>query len=757
MKFSVLLIGDDKAHLIELSNLVERLGHSASVASSPNEMFELVRNQKNIDVIIADTDSLGSETANVMRKIRKQCNFKRWVLWGKNIAIEAVRETTLIGPIDTLAKPATLMSLEALFTRCRDKIHNPLLEIMDIVQGITGIQLGREKQLLVETRLMRRIRILGIPTIDDYIIYFNKNRESELDDLVTLVSTHTTQFFREFPHFDYLFDTVFPSLLERKEPIKVWSAACSSGEECYSIAISWLEFLKKRGIPHAAAPSFEVFGTDISVEQVKIAERGIYPANSVTRINPNLVSQYFDIGRDQLTGWVRVKDAIHNLCRFSVGNLQADKYPDHKFDLIFIRNVLIYFNADGIKKIMKSMERVCKQDTYMFLGHSETLAQLNTGFEMIGNSIYRLKTKVRSDAAMNPANSLRMKKVFIVDDSETIRKMLKMVLVPQFGFEVIGEAANPIEAEKKLANIKPDIMTLDIHMPEMDGVTYLESLKTKPKNFPIVVLSSMSYEDAVGGLRCFEAGAVDFIEKPQGLDLSSDGERIRAILSAAIGSKFKQMNVQSIKGSKEVVERDPNRSLILIGASTGGVEAIMSVLKSFPKNSPPILIVQHMPPVFSKAFAKRLSDCCQVSVVEGFTGARLLPGKAYLAPGGTQMGIVRGAGGLEVIVNDEPPVNRHKPSVDYLFQSALKCKVTENFNTVAVLLTGMGADGAKGLSDIKSAGGHTIAQNEETCVVFGMPGEAIKLGGATEVQPLQSIAYHIFKVVNQNNKIRPAA
>ncbi len=268
-------------------------------------------------------------------------------------------------------------------------------------------------------------------------------------------------------------------------------------------------------------------------------------------------------------------------------------------------------------------------------------------------------------------------------------------------------------------------------------------------HFPVVMLSSISYEEAVGAFRCFDLGAVDFIEKPKGAELAEDAERIRTVLKSAMGTK-RRVIAPSTASRAEIHYKDSDdwQDLILIGASTGGPEAIQRILPLFPEETPPILIVQHIPAAFSKAFAHRLNEVTRLRCREARDGDRLEKSHVYVAPGGKQMRLVGSSKSLQIEITDDAPVNRHKPSVDYLFNSLCKGK-KRTLNVSAALLTGMGDDGARGLKALRDWGCHTIAQDEASSVVYGMPKAAAELNAAEEVLSLLSIPHHLFRSLSK--------
>ncbi len=627
-------------------------------------------------------------------------------------------------------------------------------EIMAIVESISGVQLGPEKRLVVETRLFRRARLLGLESVDSYLEHFRANREGEVRELVSLMTTHTTEFFRESAHFDYLYSEVFPKLLKRGAPVKFWSAASSSGEEVYSLAISWLEFAREHG---GKVPRVEFMGTDIDFASVNTAREGIYNRTAVANLNEELVRRYFDVGEGDLAGAIRVKDEVHALCRFEQMNLLSHAYPVKDADVVLLRNVLIYFKPEDIEAVAGRLAGCIRPDGYLFLGHSESLMNLKSAFVPVSNAVYRFRAAVAQQAQAAPesrglgiaAAPRAPTRVLIVDDSRPIRMMLKKILSAEHGFQVIGEASNPLEAEELLKTLKPDLMTLDIHMPEMDGITYLEKMNRRGHQFPVVMISSISYEEAVGAFRCFDLGAVDFIEKPKGGHLAHDSERIRAVLRDASTAKRRASPVASITRHDTTYTSSADwLDLIVIGASTGGPEAIQKLLPLFPAETPPILVVQHIPAAFSGAFAKRMNEISHLRCKEAQTGDVLKGSHLYIAPGGKQLKLVMSGRTLRLEVNDDPPVNRHQPSVDYLFGSVAALR-RSSLNVSAAVLTGMGADGAAGLKALRDWGAHTIAQDEDSSVVFGMPKEAIALGGAAEVLPLLSIPHHLVRALSK--------
>ncbi len=338
-------------------------------------------------------------------------------------------------------------------------------------------------------------------------------------------------------------------------------------------------------------------------------------------------------------------------------------------------------------------------------------------------------------------------KALIIDDSALMRQVLTTVLCQDPGIDVVGTAANPLIAREKIKTLKPDVLTLDVEMPGMDGITFLEKLM-RLHPLPVVMVSSHTEKGATATLRALDLGAVDFVAKPQGgvrEGMSSDlMEEIRAKVRAAAGAHVRpSLTPPSVKTESplaHIVSADCREGVIVIGASAGGTQAISEIMAKLPRSTPGIAIVQHMPPKFTASFAERLNHQSNLEVREAKSGDRLKPGVALVAPGGLHMAIMRAGGGYAVRIYEAEPVNRHRPAVDVLFDSAARMAGAD---ALGIILTGMGNDGAHGLHAMRKAGARTIAQDEKSCVVFGMPEQAIRLGAVSHVVALERIAGHI--------------
>lgn len=330
-------------------------------------------------------------------------------------------------------------------------------------------------------------------------------------------------------------------------------------------------------------------------------------------------------------------------------------------------------------------------------------------------------------------------RVLVIDDSETIHELLKKIFSKAPNIQVVGAISDPLKAEEAIKSLKPDVLTVDINMGGMDGVTLLKKLFAT-KRMPALLVSSLSMKDGSQVLEGLAAGALDYIQKPTFEKLNEFAEEIIEKVRMAASVSMKDVQSQKFSSLASYADIDTT-GLIALGASTGGTEAIVSILTQLPRKIPPILIVQHIPPGFSKAFAQRLNEMCPFEVKEAMNGEALKPGCVYIAPGGMHMKLKRVADRLAISVYDDVPVNRHKPSIDILFHSIAQFGPPEK--TCGVVLTGMGSDGAKGLLAMKYAGMKTYAQDQATSVVYGMPKVALDIGAADQSLPLGDVANYI--------------
>jgi two-component system chemotaxis response regulator CheB len=362
-----------------------------------------------------------------------------------------------------------------------------------------------------------------------------------------------------------------------------------------------------------------------------------------------------------------------------------------------------------------------------------------------------------TDSALSTQDSApktRKIRVLVVDDSALVRQMLTEILNGDPDIEVVGQAPDPYVARERIKQLNPDVLTLDVEMPRMDGITFLSNLM-RLRPMPVVMVSTLTEAGADVTLQALELGAVDFVTKPK-VDFSHTiedyAEEIRAKVKAAAGARVRaldrspvealaRLTVPKLSADAVLAKAGPRHfrttdRIIAIGASTGGTEAIREVLMQMPADAPGMVITQHIPAAFSGPFARRMDSVSAMTVCEAQDGQQIVPGHAYIAPGSHHLLVMRDGARYVCRLSDGPPVNRHRPSVDVLFRS-----VAQNVgpNAIGAILTGMGSDGAEGLLEMKTAGAATVAQDENSSVVWGMPGAAVRLGAADWVEPLAAV------------------
>ncbi|MCD9015801.1 protein-glutamate methylesterase/protein-glutamine glutaminase [Parachryseolinea silvisoli] len=341
--------------------------------------------------------------------------------------------------------------------------------------------------------------------------------------------------------------------------------------------------------------------------------------------------------------------------------------------------------------------------------------------------------------------------VLIVDDSALMRQVLSEILQSDPEIEVMATAADPYIAAKKIGEQVPDVITLDVEMPRMDGLTFLQKIMSQHP-IPVVIISSLTTKGADSAVLAMVYGAVEVVQKPVmvGGMAAESKQHIIDVVKNASKARLRRRSAaaqQQVLASASAIHGGNTKSLvqttdkvIALGASTGGTEAILAFLREMPIDCYGIIVVQHMPELFTRSFAQRMDSICRISVKEAEHGDSVLRGRCLIAPGNRHMELRRSGARYYVHLDDGPPVNRHRPSVNVLFRSVARFA---GKNAIGIIMTGMGADGAEGMLEMKSAGAHTIAQDEESSVVFGMPKEAIKLGGVSKILPLFRIASYV--------------
>ncbi|MEY4669139.1 MAG: hypothetical protein RL518_1838 [Pseudomonadota bacterium] len=590
--------------------------------------------------------------------------------------------------------------------------------VFSLIERVTGTcQQGTYRREVLAANVERRIRYVGAPSLRSYLTYaFNDPDEVQL--LLSALTIHTTSWFREAPHFHKLEATIRQKIPEHaRAPIRVLCAGCSTGEEVYSIALT-LEHIRK-GLPSF---DYQVHGIDIDPLSVAHASRGMYSEVAFALIS-DPYRELCVVGRGSKRGLFAPNRDVRRRCSFAVGDLRMlGKEALNSFDYIFCRNVLIYFKPDDVTALVKGLVGVLKEEGALFFGHSEAIEARQHGLRFLGNSTY-IKRRSYEDSLEGSGKGCR---VLVVDDSPVARKVLERSL-QRAGMTTFA-VPSADKASEFLEKHTVDIITLDVTMPGLDGPTWLNSRRIAGLGVPVVIVSESGPSKAGAILSALENGAQDYIEKST-ISGSDFADTLLAISrSSRLRGSYAPTSRRPALGGTAVHRPCPD--IILVGASTGGTEAVMRLLEALPPNSPPIVVVQHIAPYFARAFADRVAQNATLRLGTCTPGTVLEAGHIYVADDDRHVGVTGRRGRLSITRSDAPPLNRHRPSVDFLFKSAA---VLSNVRVSAVLLTGMGADGAQGMKELHDRGAVTFCQDEASCVVFGMPREAVALGAADVV------------------------
>ncbi len=442
--------------------------------------------------------------------------------------------------------------------------------------------------------------------------------------------------------------------------------------------------------------------------------------------------------------WVQFSENDFDLLVIEIGALKVDSktiFSNVQKHSFFKGNVKLKIIGQPV--LIEKIVNEAKISNYSVITAKEKVGSFSLKFSLMDGRIQISKSEESDNKTSEKI------KVLIVDDSSTIRNLLTVILAKDPQIQIVAAAAHAGEVEALIEKFQPQVLTVDIHMPEKDGVQLIKEIVPKYK-LPCIVISSISMEEGPKILEALEAGAVDYFQKPSMKDLDVLAPVMIERVKSAAMSKVKNQTM-AVK-TKSIATKPLNmNSIVLIGSSTGGTEALRAIFESLPSHIPPIVVVQHIPPIFSKALADRLNQLCPFEVKEAQANDEVLPNRILIAPGGKQLKLVQQGARVFCEINDDPPMNRHKPSVDYMFQSATKL-VGKNLQ--AVILTGMGADGAKQIKSLRDMGYPTIAQDKDSCVVFGMPRAAIELDGASHVLTLTKISQKILDLAAEEYKER---
>ncbi len=531
-------------------------------------------------------------------------------------------------------------------------------KVSTIVNQISGNRLGEKQAYMIETRVKKRMIELGIKEPQDYLKYIDQNFAKESNVLVGLITTHHTFFFREFPHFELL-KKMLPDLVaqvkKRNEKcLKVWSAACSRGHEVYSLAM----FLEYHLPQIDSTMTFKILGTDIDTDSVGIANNGVYNQSEIKEIPMNYMGNNWAKGTGDIAMFAKVKSPLKSKCEFRPGNLLkiSEAVKAEKFDVIFCRNVFIYFESHQVEQISKELIDHLYPSGIFFSGISEPLSGLKVEVHSIGPSAYMhkaavtpaVKTAGTSSSIQLPTgltpvtSSPEIYKVMCVDDSPSIHTLMKRILTKEQGFEIVATAVNGKDAMEKLKNIKVDIVTLDIHMPEMDGIAYLE------KNFnkshpPVVIISSASRADSDVAMKALKFGASDYVEKPAFSNLEESGEEIRTKLRSVAQEKSRKPVISSFdkENQKHFVIANPEKKIRAMLASISDFPKLKAFFKDVDNSQPPTIIFFEGHGEILEAIVREYShDFKQQLVYMNSADMKVEPNKIYFADFKTQFSLI---------------------------------------------------------------------------------------------------------------------
>ena len=530
--------------------------------------------------------------------------------------------------------------------------------VSQIVGKISGNKLGEKQAFMVETRLKKRMLDLKLYSPEEYLAYIQKNMEKESGVLVSLLTTHHTFFFREFGHFEYLQQNLVhlvKTIKDRGEnTLKIWSAACSRGQEVYSLSMFLNLYLPKID----PSMKYEILGSDIDPESVKIASNGVYHRNEIKEAPMAFIANHWVRGTGTIADYVKAKDSIKAQCKFEPGNLLKfnPSMAGKKFDVIFCRNVFIYFEKHQIEDISRNLLKHLHPHGLFFTGMSESLSGYDLAINSVSPSVYMHKSSpllsaLEKEKAAPAATSAKaseqtkistpapavqkmpdMLRVLCVDDSASILTILKKTFSKEFGFEVVATAKNGIEAAEMAKKHTFDIMTLDIHMPEMDGVTYLQKhfSKTHP---PVVMISSASRDDSSSAMKALQYGASDFVEKPALNNMAERSEEIRAKLKMAYwNSKFGSGQISSVdqEFSKKMEIKDTTNKIRIIFASYSEIPKLTKFFGECASKEPATIIFSEGQDNLLKGFKDNLKTKYSVDILDTVP-AKLDESKIYLS------------------------------------------------------------------------------------------------------------------------------
>ena len=598
--------------------------------------------------------------------------------------------------------------------------------IFDLAHKLTGTaEVQATRHEIVITNVLRRMSQTGKTNLMAYLNFVSES-EGELAQFISSVTIHTTGWFREMPHYKRLERSLAlePSKLATKK-IRLLSAACSTGEELYSFGMLLESF--RRQYPTF---EYELVGFDVDPICVQRADSGYYQINDMANI-PQMY-RHFLIPRKPGDPNYLIDPDIRRRTYFHVGNLlDPETMINDPFDIVVCRNVLIYFSEEKVNSIVSHLLGVLKGDGSMTLGHSESIDARRFNLMALGESSYRRT----DDRAILPFREKPIT-VLAVDASSWVRLWLATALADH-GIKVITADSTQSASELLFRN-KVDLITLDLNVPGGNVLDWLRQLRREGTRVPVMLLTETRADQAPEILEALSSSSQDYVNKSQlGQNSQEFVDRIKGLVTAfrhRIDEEYKPATFAEFKVKSQVQLFNPD--LIVVGASTGGTDALCQLLADMPPNTPPVICVQHMPREFASAFLDRLARASGLKASTPEKGKELMPGHIYFSVVDAHIGVRLSGEKMNVYYSHGDKVSGHRPSVDYLFQTA---SFLRNRRIISCLLTGMGRDGAQGLLELKRNGALTLAQDEPSSVVWGMPGEAVKLGAPMIVGNLKEM------------------
>ena len=600
------------------------------------------------------------------------------------------------------------MAIERLQSSERDLVFK-------LAREITGTAFSEpSRHEVIITNVIRRVNSTHCSSLKNYLDYVAKNPD-ELDHMISAMTIHTTSWFREVPHFrslEHRLRELGPNLIGQK--FRFLSAACSTGEEVFSVGCV-LESFRRQYVGF----EYELYGIDLDPISLDKAKTAIYEIDKFDAV-PRAYHAFFQYRKNLSERTFSVDAQIRKRSYFSKANLhEIEKLDLGHFDLIFCRNVLIYFKNEEVDVSVEKLLKFLKPKGYLSIGHCESIQARNFDVTCIGNSTY---TRT-SNLAFKMDETLSMH-VLVVDDSKSVCEWVR-ALLQRNGIQC-DTTFSAEEATLYLRDHAVDLVVLDFNLPGKSGVEWLTEQRAHNFQSPVVLLTDVHAEDAPQILEALNGLAQDYMNKSQ---VGSAPEEFVSRLKGIISSGRNRFENFDKKQPPQPTQRErpafDNADLILVGASTGGTEAMSLLLANMPKTAPPIVCVQHIPVEFAQAFFKRLCDISGLKVGVCRHGQELLPGYIYMPLIDAHVGIRQVGDRMSCYLSNAEKIWSQRPSVDFLFQSA---SFLANKKVLAVLLTGMGKDGAAGMLELKKAGAYTMAQDQNSSLVWGMPGEAFKLG-----------------------------